>query len=274
MDNKLLAAANAIAQAEAIFISAGAGMGVDSGLPDFRGNEGFWRAYPLLRQEGLSFQDLANPQWFYDDPYRAWGFYGHRFTLYQGVVPHQGFNIIQQWCSTKTIEPFVFTSNVDGHFQKSGFHPDSVYECHGSINHLQCVDCCTNDIWALSRLHAIIQKENLVAAGELPRCPHCSAVARPNILMFGDGDWIATRSTHQFYKYDEWQAQHAKARIVTIEMGAGKEIPTARYASDSMPGITVRINPRDADGNKNTISIAMGALEALLGIDKFLRNGV
>jgi len=34
-----------IAQADAIIIAAGAGMGGDSGLPDFRGNTGFWNAY-------------------------------------------------------------------------------------------------------------------------------------------------------------------------------------------------------------------------------------
>ncbi|MEJ5172365.1 MAG: NAD-dependent deacetylase, partial [Hydrogenothermaceae bacterium] len=58
-------------QADAVLITAGAGMGVDSGLPDFRGKEGFWRAYPYARKLGLSFQELANPRWFRTDPYLA-----------------------------------------------------------------------------------------------------------------------------------------------------------------------------------------------------------
>jgi NAD-dependent protein deacetylases, SIR2 family len=41
-----------IETAEAILITAGAGMGVDSGLPDFRGTEGFWRAYPIAKKLG------------------------------------------------------------------------------------------------------------------------------------------------------------------------------------------------------------------------------
>ena len=61
-------AAAAIARATALLITAGAGMGVDSGLPDFRGDEGFWKAYPPFRERGLSFMDLANPAWFEDDP--------------------------------------------------------------------------------------------------------------------------------------------------------------------------------------------------------------
>ena len=54
------AAARAVREAEALLITAGAGMGVDSGLPDFRGTEGFWRAYPPFARLGLRFEQLAN----------------------------------------------------------------------------------------------------------------------------------------------------------------------------------------------------------------------
>jgi len=52
------AAARAIAAADALLITAGAGMGVDSGLPDFRGDHGFWNAYAAYRQLSLSFANL------------------------------------------------------------------------------------------------------------------------------------------------------------------------------------------------------------------------
>ena len=48
LDASLALAAEAIREADALLILAGAGMGVDSGLPDFRGSEGFWCAYPPL----------------------------------------------------------------------------------------------------------------------------------------------------------------------------------------------------------------------------------
>src|SRR5690348_10067591 len=76
-------AARAIADADAMLIAAGAGMGVDSGLPDFRGPEGFWRAYPAFAALGLRFEEVANPSWFRRDPALAWGFYGHRLNLYR-----------------------------------------------------------------------------------------------------------------------------------------------------------------------------------------------
>src|SRR5258707_10426867 len=96
-DTQLSAAAVAVQSADALLIGAGAGMGVDSGLPDFRGTEGFWNAYPPYRKLGLDFMAVANPQWFRDDPTLAWGFYGHRLNLYRAATPHPGFAMLRRW---------------------------------------------------------------------------------------------------------------------------------------------------------------------------------
>src|SRR5438046_4708780 len=90
-------AAEAIRDAQALLIGAGAGMGVDSGLPDFRGNQGFWKAYPPYQKLGLDFVSLANPRRFQSDPTLAWGFYGHRLKLYRASQPHEGFTILCRW---------------------------------------------------------------------------------------------------------------------------------------------------------------------------------
>src|SRR5450432_764407 len=90
-------AAQEIASADALLIGAGAGMGVDSGLPDFRGNQGFWRAYPMYAARKLDFAAMADPRWFRSDPAFAWGFYGHRRNLYRATQPHEGFQILKRW---------------------------------------------------------------------------------------------------------------------------------------------------------------------------------
>src|SRR6185295_9623375 len=96
-------------------------MGVDSGLPDFRGNEGFWKSYPPFEKLGLSFIDLAQPSWFEDDPHLAWGFYGHRLALYRRTVPHAGFATLAAWAARWERGGFAFTSNIDGQFQRAGW---------------------------------------------------------------------------------------------------------------------------------------------------------
>jgi NAD-dependent SIR2 family protein deacetylase len=86
----LIKAAKILKNADALLISAGAGIGVDSGLPDFRGNQGFWKAYPPIAKLGKSFVEIANPHWFHRDPKLAWAFYGHRLNFTEGPHPTLG----------------------------------------------------------------------------------------------------------------------------------------------------------------------------------------
>ncbi len=144
-------AAAAIRGARALVVATGAGMGVDSGLPDFRGDQGFWNAYPVYERLGLSFVDAANPDHFDEDPAFGWGFYGHRLHLYRETVPHDGYRILRSWMDDLGLPAFAVTSNVDGQFQKAGFDPVRVHEVHGSIHHLQCTAPCSEEILGLPR---------------------------------------------------------------------------------------------------------------------------
>lgn len=94
-------AAKKIKEATAIVFLSGAGMGVDSGLPDFRGKEGFWKAYPPMQKLGLEFSQMSTPSWFVKDPEFAWGFWTHRYNLYTSKKPHEGYHIIKRFTENK-----------------------------------------------------------------------------------------------------------------------------------------------------------------------------
>ena len=259
----LRAAAGTIAGAGALLITAGAGMGVDSGLPDFRGREGFWRAYPALRAEGLELYDIACPEAFASRPRLAWGFYGHRLNLYRDAPPHPGFAILRRWAGRLPGGAFVFTSNVDGQFQRAGFAEDGVYECHGSIHHLQCAAPCCGDIWPADGLRPRVDAARCRLCSALPGCPHCGGLARPNILLFGDGQWLPARSDRQRARLRGWLAQ--VERPVVLELGAGTAIPTVRRFGESLGVPLLRINPEDAQvGGAGQLSIALRAIDRLL----------
>ncbi len=262
-------AADAIANAGALIITAGAGMGVDSGLPDFRGDRGFWNAYPMYERLGLSFMDCANPEHFARDPAFGWGFYGHRTNLYRETVPHSGFMIIRRWIEQKNATYFVVTSNVDGQFQKAGFADDRIVEVHGSIHHLQCLEPCCRDIWKNGE-HISINMETM-RARSIPRCPSCRDVSRPNILMFGDWSWIADRTDNQRIRFRRFLEQTKDVPTVVIELGAGTALPTIRRTSEELGEqrqcTVVRINPREADIDAPHISLTCGAREGLTRID-------
>jgi hypothetical protein len=135
-------AARLISGADALIIAAGAGMGVDSGLPDFRGNTGFWRAYPALAEARIAFEEIASPDAFVRTPTLAWGFYGHRLNLYRRTRRTRASRCCRQISAALPGGSFVFTSNVDGQFQRAGFDEDRICEVHGSIHHLQCMNGC------------------------------------------------------------------------------------------------------------------------------------
>jgi NAD-dependent SIR2 family protein deacetylase len=269
IDHKVMWAAQVINAADALLVTAGAGMGVDSGLPDFRGTQGFWRAYPVIAKLGLSFEEMANPAWFRDDPHLAWAFYGHRLELYRKTMPHQGFNQLLEIGRSKPHGHFVFTSNVDGHFQKAGFAPERVVECHGSIHHFQCSASCTDDIWNAEAETVRIEESAFRALEPLPRCRNCSALARPNILMFGDSSWFSHRTDAQQERFAVWANKLAKssAKLAVIELGAGSAIPTVRYTSEralKRIGCTlIRINPREHEVPSGQIGLPFGAAEGI-----------
>jgi len=246
-------AALILSDAQAVLITAGAGMGVDSGLPDFRGRHGFWNAYPAIARLGKSFVEMANPVWFETEPRMAWGFYGHRLNMYRATEPHEGFYELREITESKEGGYFIYTSNVDGQFHRAGYDPLHIDECHGSIHVLQCSIPCSERVWGACEIDLEIDEKTLEVTSELPECDYCGAVARPNVLMFGDTAWIGSATTAQERRYRTWLQKNEahRRRLVVVEIGAGKAVPTVRrqseYAAERYGGMLIRINPRDAD---------------------------
>lgn len=255
-----------LAQADALIVAAGAGMGVDSGLPDFRGTDGFWRAYPALRQAQLDFYRIASPEAFHATPALAWGFYGHRLALYRRTHPHDGFAHLQHWGERLPQGVSVFTSNVDGQFQQAGFAPARIHECHGSIHHLQCLEPCCAAIWPAEDFQPAVDDARCLLLNAPPRCPQCNGLARPNILMFGDWGWLAWRSDAQEKRQAAWLAQ--VRRPVVIELGAGTAIPSVRHFTQRVlqqhNGRLIRINPEAcAVPTAADVGLPLGAAQGL-----------
>lgn len=169
----------------------------------------------------------------------------------------------------------AFTTNVDGHFQKAGFEDRHLEECHGSLHHLQCSRPCSNEIWSADAVVPLIDTEQCRWQGELPRCPKCGAVARPNILMFGDFEWIEARSDAQRVRRNRWLANVERPAI--IEMGAGVDIPSVRHFGHALVrskgARLIRLNPRgSAVPSSMDVGWAIGALEGLQRIQQEMQR--
>ncbi|WP_397475174.1 SIR2 family NAD-dependent protein deacylase [Pusillimonas sp.] len=254
-------------RADGLIITAGAGMGVDSGLPDFRGNEGLWRAYPALRQSRLEFTRIASPAAFRREPELAWGFYGHRLELYRKTTPHEGFAILRRWADRVAQGAFVYTSNVDGQFKKAGFLADRILECHGTLHWLQCMEVCRDALWTADGWVPEVDATACRLLSPLPTCPACGALARPNVLMFNDGDWVSTRTDHQQQRLETWLS--GVSQPVVVELGAGTAVPTVRWFGSMLNVPLIRINLRESEISKGQgVGLAGRALEVLSELDR------
>lgn len=266
-------AAALIRSARSLIITAGAGMGVDSGLPDFRGPRGFWQAYPPYERLGISFIEAANPDHFRRDPAFGWGFYGHRANLYRKTVPHDGFRILREWIARYALRVFVVTSNVDGQFQNAGFREEEILEVHGSIHYLQCSLPCSPAIWE-NREDVPVDPDTMRAL-HIPRCIRCGAVARPCILMFGDGSWISDRTARQERLFERFLTDMDDPAVV-VEMGAGTAVPTIRNLGERLAGSygvkVIRINPREPRISSPHIALPCTALDGLRAIEAELEQ--
>jgi NAD-dependent SIR2 family protein deacetylase len=260
------AAAEAVDRAAAIVVTAGAGAGVDSGLPDFRGDEGFWNAYPPYRRLRRSFVSMASPDTFVTDPELAWGFYGHRRALYRATVPHRGYHVLRTWIEKAPAGGFVVTSNVDGQFQACRFDPDAIWEVHGTLHVDQCLARCGTPPFPAGA-DVEVDPATMRARPPLPTCPGCGALARPNVLMFGDADHDGRLGEAQLARFRRFLDHVGDAAVTIVELGAGTALPTIRRIGESLAasptGRLVRINPREAHGPPGTIGLEAGARDAL-----------
>lgn len=289
--------ADILNSSDALLIVAGAGMGIDSGLPDYRGPNGLWNTWHPARELNMTYEQLSTHENFLENPELAWGFQTYLTRLYNELDPHQGYynllNIAQEIFNENY---FVITSNVDSQFLKSGFDSEKLYEVHGTKRLWQCIDkkCNKNHFpWEMNitELPAIDQ-ETLLAIKPLPKCKHCGNLARPNVSFFGDFIFNEKLTKVQSERLYNWLEKNKGKKLVIIEMGCGISVHSIRFMlkNDQFTMMSnewklprsflsrvntnlIRINP-DNDEDNNVIKIKLGAKKGINLLKKNLRISI
>jgi NAD-dependent deacetylase len=154
--------------AERITVLTGAGVSAASGVPTFRGADGLWRK---VRAE-----TLATPEAFEHDPKLVWEWYDWRRQKIRDAHPNAAHDVLAAWTRERP-GVTVITQNVDGLHERAG--TERLVRLHGSIWRMRCWQHCSaaprdwhDDTTPLPNLP--------------PRCPHCSGLARPAVVWFGE----------------------------------------------------------------------------------------
>jgi len=224
-----------------VFVT-GAGISQESGIPTFRGKDGYWRKYDPMK--------LASIDAFYDDPKLVWEWYEDRRKNILSVKPNEGHFAISQMEEFKDV--VILTQNIDGLHQRSG--STNVLELHGSIIRIKCTVCDFIDNIT----------ENFESLP--PKCK-CGSMLRPDVVWFGEP-----------LPQNIWQSAIKEASIcdVMIIVGTSLVVSPANtlpvYAKQN-GAILIEVNPeKTVMSNDMALSIQATSAEVLPKMLSIFKN--
>lgn len=218
-----------INQAKTITFFTGAGISTESGIPDFRSQNGLYK-------QNMSFVDVVSRPFFERRPKEFWPLFKEifRIKMLHQYKPNLGHEFIaaMERSGKKT---YVITQNIDGLHQDAG--SSCVYEIHGTIKSARCPKCQVSYDLAYLNEH------------ELPRCrtitrngKGCHFILKPNVVLFGD-------SIHHFDEASE-AAINSDLFIVmgsSLEVAPINQIPLFVHNQGTIPMVIINRNATHFD---------------------------
>ncbi|MFW6035185.1 MAG: SIR2 family NAD-dependent protein deacylase [Halothermotrichaceae bacterium] len=147
-----------INEADSAVVLTGAGVSTESGIPDFRSENGIYQ-----KQNAFYVSTLENE---YD---RFHNFCKTLFGKYDNCKPNKAHRVFSKW-EAKGLLDAVITQNIDGLHQQAG--SQNVIELHGTMQKASCMDCG--------------KPAQIKDFFERKKCQSCQGKLRPDIVLFGD----------------------------------------------------------------------------------------
>jgi len=251
-----------------VLVITGAGVSAESGIPTFRGKDGYWR--------NLDPAKLATPEAFARDPELVWEWYRERRQRICNAQPNAAHAAIAK-LARHADEFLLVTQNVDDLHARAGLPKEKMVQIHGDIFVTRCSRCSFSDagrggspepptdraVLQRGRLRSIAPtSENDV---DLPRCPECDALMRPGVVWFGEQldsrkveivenflrrgscDLVFVVGTTAVFGYIiDWAVQAAGRKGQLIEVNL-EETPVSQFATQLVRGPAAIALPRIVD---------------------------
>ncbi len=165
MEDAILLAAEAIKKSQSLISLTGAGISVESGIPDFRSAGGLWEKYdPAI---------YASIETFNRHPEKTWEMIFEMVELTESAEPNPAHRALADMEGMGFLKA-VITQNIDNLHQKGGSR--KVIEYHGNASRLECRKCSS---------HFGISDYDL-SRRDVPRCGKCNQVLKPSVIFFGE----------------------------------------------------------------------------------------
>jgi len=173
-----------LSQKSRITALTGAGISAESGIPTFRGSEGYW----TVGSRAYHPQEMATRAMFHRRPEDVWQWYLHRATVCHRATPNPGHKAIAAMENLFGDRFTLITQNVDGLHQRAGSQAHQTYPIHGNIFQVRCAAACRPELEPLPMDLVGRAKERSLTAAEraLLTCRHCGEWLRPHVLWFDE----------------------------------------------------------------------------------------
>lgn len=148
----------------------GAGVSTESGLPDFRSEQGLYQA---KQEYGYSPEEMLSHSFFMKDKELFFKYYKENL-IWQEALPNDAHLALARLEQEGKLQAVV-TQNIDGLHQMAGSR--TVLELHGSVQRNYCMEC-----GQFYDLDYILEKDH--CEGYIPRCKKCGGVVKPDVVLY------------------------------------------------------------------------------------------
>jgi NAD-dependent deacetylase len=178
------AVANALKSGGRVTVLTGAGVSAESGIPTFRGPEGYW----TIGSRNYQPSEIATGDMLRRHPEEVWKWFLFRRSVCADALPNAGHRAIFEMEGILGSRFRLITQNVDGLHLRAGNTPARTYQVHGNLNFMRCSRECTPAVYPVPPgIPKIARGDDLSGAERvLLKCPACGAMTRPHVLFWDE----------------------------------------------------------------------------------------
>lgn len=186
MDTRIIEALrNCISENKKVNFLVGAGLSAESGIPTFRGKDGFWKVGSV----NYKAQEIATQAMFQAQPQEVWKWYLHRISTVHGVEPNTSHHKLKQIEDLLEDSFVLISQNVDNLHLRAGNSLNRTHLIHGDTEKVRCNAECTTELYPFpAGINTKKRDVDTITDQEwkLLECPKCGERLRPHVLWFDE----------------------------------------------------------------------------------------
>lgn len=201
-----------------ITVLTGAGISAESGIPTFRGPEGYWTVGSTVYQP----QEMATFHMFSQMPDEVWKWYLYRMGVCGAAKPNPGHLALVAMEERFGDRFTLITQNVDGLHLRAGNSLARTYQIHGNVFYMRCSLECNEAVYPIPPAVRPKNKDEQLTDSDREhlRCPVCGARSRPHILLFDE-----SYNEHHYHFYSSLKTAQQTALLIVVGTAGATNLP-------------------------------------------------